>query len=191
MYTPLLQYDRTMELQGTVRGMAEKAFQGMELKGASRDPSVAATTDDDIFAMQAAVQPLNGVDANRMFEYLTSRDGLYMTKIIAILRSCIKDVFSDNTLSVSDLPSLLKAVHQACTLVNEVNGENTTGFNLTSADIATLMQALFTLVCVMVLPAAQYALIIEVISSVFLIVLTQLVPLMKRREICCFFPFNK
>jgi hypothetical protein len=189
MYTPLLQYDRVIELQGTVQLMAEKAFNSIDSGTRSRDAPVAPPTDDDLFALQAAVQPLSAVDANRMFEYLTARDGLYMTKIIAILRSCIADVFSDNTLSLTDLPSLLKAIHQACSLVNEVNGENTTGFNLTSADIATLMQALFTLVCVMVLPPAQYALIIEVIGSIFLIVRTQLVPLMKRHEICCFLPF--
>jgi hypothetical protein len=182
MYTALLQGDCVLELESTVTSMAEKAYRSI---GAASKETVTQDSEDDLFAIQTAVKPLMSVDANRMVQYLTSRDGLYMTKIVAILRACISDVFSDNTLSLADVPSLLQGVHQACTLVNEVNEENTTGFNLTSADIATLMQALFSLVCVMVLPQTQYALIIELVNSVFMIVRTQLVPLMKRKQLCC------
>lgn len=167
------------DLRGTVKGMAEEIYAGIP----NRPRSASTSSEMDTNALDLALQPLSTVDSSRVSNYLKSQDGVFTGKLISIVRTTLTDVFKDNEISLADIPSLLQAVSQSCTLVNEVN-EDTENMHLTSADIATLLQTLFTAVCILLLPQAQYALIIDVITGVFSIVRTQLVPLMKRKHLC-------
>jgi hypothetical protein len=170
--TPLLPiFPPTVE--NLIYSMATTVFDNITPR--SQQPVISKADVD--YALQ---QITDTIDTNSAYKYLTAEDGVYMSKLILAIESGMRDVLSDNTVTIADVPAILTMIKLIGQNVNSIHDKKDAAIQIGIHTFLPVIEVIVCLVAQMLLPPAEYQIAKSVIATGFDLLATNVKPLLAK-----------
>jgi hypothetical protein len=134
------------------------------------------------------------INPSQALQYLTVNDNEYMQKLTLAVESGMRNVFSDQAITMSDLPAVFKMVKQIAQSLNAIHNKGTAVVEIGSHTLLPMLEVIIVLVAQMILPPAEFAMLRTVLGLAFDMLSTSIAPMSKQpccvwlKSLSCLFP---
>ena len=159
----------------------------------SSDVKARVSKEDIVYT----VKQLEGViNADEALHYLTINDGVFLQQITLAIESGMREVFSHDQISLSDLPAICRMVKQVAQSINHMHTKSAAIVTISTHTLLPMLEILILLVAQMIVPPAEFASVKLILSTAFDLLSTNIQPIMKRpccvwlQHLKCLFPMS-